>query len=97
MKTSIQLNIEDRSGYFLSDMTSINDIDPSLLSVDAVSFRNDELIMYSISYAKYLNGLSALYLGFDNLDGQDRYVIPAPAEKNKIMLQNYTEIFDEIK
>ena len=75
MKTSIQLNIEDRSGYFLSDMTSINDIDPSLLSVDAVSFRNDELIMYSISYAKYLNGLSALYLGFDHLDGIFRKVV----------------------
>ena len=28
MKTSIQLNIEDRSGYFFSSMTNINDFDP---------------------------------------------------------------------
>ena len=33
MKTSIQLNIEDRSGYFFSSMTNINDFDPNLLDV----------------------------------------------------------------
>ena len=47
----------------------INDIDPSLLNIDEVSFRNDELIMYDIKYAKNLNRLNTLYLGFNNLDG----------------------------
>ena len=33
MKTTRQINIEDRSGYFFTDMTNIDDIDPSLLNV----------------------------------------------------------------
>ena len=57
MKTSIQLNIEERSGYFISSMTNINDFDPSLLDVHEMAFRDDRLIMYDISYAKKQNTL----------------------------------------
>ena len=55
MKTSSQLNIADRSGYSLSNMTNINDFDSNLLNIDEVSFRNDKLIMYDIKYIKNLN------------------------------------------
>ena len=103
MKTSRQLNIEDRSSYFLSYMTNINDFDPSLLNIDEVSFRDDELIMYDITYIKNLNGRNTLYLVFNNLDayfkktGVDKYLFFASTDKNGIMLENYTELFDEIK
>ena len=70
MKTTRQLTIEDRSGYVFSDMTNINDFDPSLLDIDKVSFRDDgELIMYDIQYIKNSNRLNTLYLVFHNLDG----------------------------
>ena len=52
MKTSRQLNIEDRSGYFFSNMTNINDFDPSLFDVHEMAFRDDRLIMYGISMQK---------------------------------------------
>ena len=49
-------------------MTNINDIDLSLLNIDKISFKNDELIMYDIKYIKELNSLNTLYLVFNNLD-----------------------------
>ena len=52
MKTSIQLNIEDRSVYFFSGMTDVNNFDSDLLDVHEIAFRDDRLIMYDICYAK---------------------------------------------
>ena len=84
-------------------MTNILDFDPSLLNIDEVSFRGDELFMYDIKYIKILNGLNTLYLVFSNLDGYfrksgvDKYLFFASTEKNRTMLENYTELFDEIK
>ena len=95
MKTSRQLNIEDRSGYFFSDMININDLNPSLLNIDEVSSKNDdELITYDIKYIKNLNRLNTLYLVFNNLDrifrksGKDKYFIFSQTEKKKIILEN---------
>ena len=78
-------------------MTNINDFDPSLLNIDEVSFKSDELIMYDIKYIKNLNSLNTLYLVFNNLDtyieksGENRYLI------FKVMLKNYIELWDEIE
>ena len=64
---------------------------------------SDELIMYDIKYIKNLNSLNTLYLVFNNLDayieksGENRYLIFASAEKNKIMLEIDKELWDEIK
>ena len=83
-------------------MTNINDFDPSLINIDDISFKRDALIMYDVKYIKNLNSLNTLYLVF-NLDayieesGENRYLIFALTEKNKIMLKNYTELWDEIK
>ena len=88
-----QLTVEYKSSYFCSDMTNINDFDPSLLNIDEVSCKNDELIMFDIKYIKNLNRLNTLYLVFNNLDGyfkksgEDRHLIFASTEKNRIMLQ----------
>ena len=102
MRTSRLLNIEDRSSYFFSAMTNINDFDPSLLNIDRVSFLNDELTMYYIKYIKNSNRLKTLYLVFNHLDGvfqrsgENKYLIFPSTEKNRIMLDNYKELFDEI-
>ena len=93
MKTSRQLNIEDRSGYFFTNMTNILDFDPNLLDVHEIAFRDDRLIIYDISYVKKQN---TFYLVFNNLDavfqkdGDNTYLIFSLTEKNRIMLENYT-------
>ena len=98
-----QTDIENRQGYLFNDKININDFDPSLLNIDEASFKNDELAMYDIKNIKNLNSLNALYLVFNNLDayieksGEKRYLIFVLTEKNKIMLKNYTELWDEIK
>ena len=79
-------------------MTNINDFDPSLLNIGQVLFESNELVMYDIKYIKNLNSLDSLYLVFNNLDayieksGENRYLIFASTEKNKIMLKNYIEL-----
>ena len=99
MKTIRQINVENRQGYFFNSMTNINDFDPSLLNIDEISFKSDELIMYDIEYIKDLKSLNTLFLVFNNLDtyidknGEDRYLIFASTEKNKIMLKNYPQNF----
>ena len=77
-------------------MANINDFDPSLLNINETSFKSYELIMYDIKYIKNLNSLNTLFLVFNNLDeyieksGENRYLIFASTEKNRIMLKNYT-------
>ena len=50
-----------------------------------------------------MNSLNTLYLVFNDLDGyfeksgEKRYLIFASTEKNKVMLKNYIELWDEIK
>ena len=89
--------------YFFTDMTNINDFDPSLLNIDEVSFKSDELIMYDIKYIKNLSRLNILYLVFNNLDayieksGENKYLIFVSTKKNKSMLGIYKELWDEFK
>ena len=103
MKTIRQLNIENRQNYLFNDMTNINDFNPSLLNIDEVLYESNELMMYVITFIKNLNNLDSLYLVFNDLDayieksGENTYLIFASTEKNKIMLENYTELWDEIK
>ena len=84
-------------------MDNINDFDPSLLNIHQVVFENDALITYDIEYIKNLNSLINLYLVFNNLDayiensGENRYLVFASTEKDKIMLGIYKELWDEIK
>ena len=99
METIMQIKIENRQGYFFNDMTNINDFDPNLLNIDQVVFESG-LIMYGI---KYIKDLSSLHLVFNNLDAyiekrnKNKYLIFASTDKNKLMLENYKELWDEIK
>ena len=80
-------------------MTNINDFDPSLLNIDEVSFRGDELIMYDIKYIKNLNRVNTLYLVFNNLDecfkksGGDKYLFFASTEKKQNNVRQLHKIF----
>ena len=72
-------------------MTNINDFDPSLLSIDEVLFKSNKLIMYDIKYIKNLNS------SFIEKSGESRYLIFASTQKNKTMMENCIEPWDEIK
>ena len=84
-------------------MTNIEDFDLSLLTIDKVSFESNKSIIYDIKYIKNLNSSNSLYLVFNNLDayieksGENKYLILASTDKNKSALENYTELWDEIK
>ena len=86
-----------------NDMTNIGDFDVSLLSIDQITFKSNDTTIYDIKYIKNLNGSNSLYLVFNNLDAyiekscEIKYLIFASADKNKMVLGNYTEIWDEIK
>ena len=65
-----QINIKNRhKGYFLSDMTNIRGFDPSLLDMDLIKFKsNDIIIIYDVEYIKDFNSSNSRYLVFNNLN-----------------------------
>ena len=103
MRTIRQVNIKSRQNYFFNDKANIGDFDLSLLSIDQITFKSNDTIIYDIKYIKNLNGPNSLYLVFNNLDayigrsGENRYLIFALTGKNKLMLKNYMEFWNEIK
>ena len=86
-------------------MTNIKNFDPSLLSINQISFKSIEDVIYGVNYItmKSLDGADSLYLVFENVDAyieessEDKYLIFAFTGKNKEALENYTELWDEIK
>ena len=49
-------------------MTNIKNFDPSLLSIDQISFKSTDDVIYEIEYIKSLGGENSLYLIFNNVD-----------------------------
>ena len=111
MRTLRQVNIKNRRNYFFNTMTNIENFDPRLLNIDQISFKSTDCVIYDISnisniydkYFKNLNSKNFLHLVFNKVDAyieknnKDKYLNFALAEKNKEALENYTELWDEIK
>ena len=103
MRTIRQVNIKNRQNYFFNDMTNISDFDLSLLNVGSLKFKDDDSTIYDIKYIKKLNSSNSLYLVFKNLDAyiekscNNKYLIFALTDKNRIILEDYAKIWDEIK
>ena len=80
-----------------------NEFDFGLLEANKISPLDNASTIYDINYTKNLNGINTLYLVFNNLNAYfrksaiNKYLIFASTEKNKVMLENYTGIFNEIK
>ena len=94
---------KNRQNYFFNDMTNTGDFDLSLLNIDQIAFKSNDSILYEIKYIKNLNNSNSLRLFLNNLDacieksGENKYLIFALTDKNEIVLQDYTKIWDEIK
>ena len=52
MKTLRQTNIKKSQNYFFNSMTNIKTFDPSLLSIDQISFKSIDFFTYNIKYIK---------------------------------------------
>ena len=103
MRAIRPVNIKNPQNYFFSDMTNIGGLDLSLLNIDQIAFKSNGSIIYEIKYIKNLSSSNSLHLVFNNLNGyiektgENKYLIFASTDKNKIMLEDYTKIWDEIK
>ena len=92
MRPFRQVNIKTRQNYFLNSIINIKNFDPNLLSIDHISFKNTDFVIYHIEFG----GAKCLYLVFINLDAyieknnEDKYLIFASTDKNKEALENYT-------
>ena len=86
-------------------MINIKTFDPNLVSIDQISFKNTDFVIYHIEYIimKSYGGANSLCLVFNNVDAyieknnENKYLIFASTDKNKEALQNYTELWDETK
>ena len=103
MKTLRQVNIKNRQNDFFNTITNIKNLDPNLLSINQKSFKSTDCVTYDIEYFKNLDNKNSLYLVFNNVDAyieennENKYLIFASTNKNKEALENYTELWNEIK
>ena len=86
MKTTKRLNIEDKSSYFFTDMTNINNFDPNLLIINEIAVFNSGSTMYEISYDKESNTPYVVFNGITCVfrkRGQNEYLIFCETRENK--------------
>ena len=100
MANNKKIDIKNRPYYFYNSMTKM---------YDQVSFKKStDCISYCIEYFKNLCSSNYLYLVFNNVDAyiegnsteekkENKYLIFASTDKNREALENYKELWDEIK
>ena len=103
-----EINIKNRTYYFLNDMINIKNFDSNLLKIYKTSYKNIDInyIGYiSMKDLDYVNihSVNPLYLIFDKVDGYieesngNKYLIFASTDKNKKVLTKYTKLWDKTK
>ena len=103
-----QVNIKNHQNYFFNSMINIKSFDPNLLSIDQISFKSTDFVIYDNAYIKSLDSVNYFYLIFNNVDGyiecnsneernENKYLNFASTDKNKKVLEKYKELWDEIK
>ena len=93
-----------------NNIINIKNFDSNFLNIDKISFKSTDVVIWNIRYIAMksldhvnIDSENPLYLIFDNVDGYtenstgDQYLIFASIDKNKNVLKNYTELWDEIK
>ena len=109
MRNIKQINIKNRTYYFFNDMINSKDLDPRLIKIDKKSYKNigicqiGYISIKSISDCENINSVNPLYLMTGEVDGYivknngNKYLTFASTDKNKIVLEKYTKIWDKIK
>ena len=89
MKTLRQVNIRNHRNYFFNSMTNLKHFDPNFLSINQISFKSTDCVIYNIKYFKNLDGVNSLYLTFNDVDAciekysENKYLVFALTDKNK--------------
>ena len=52
MKTLIELNVKDWSGYFFTEMVNINDIDPEFVLINDFNGCKEGSVLFNIGYCE---------------------------------------------
>ena len=103
MRTYRELSIKNRPEYIFDSMTNIKRLDTDLVSVNHLSFRNDDALNYEIEYSKDCNDAYPLYLVFNDVDvyfscvDGKKYLVFASTDKNERVLENYKKLWDEVR
>ena len=104
-----EINIENRTYYFFNDMINIEVFDSNLLKIDKKSYKNIDI--YYIGYitikkiddCENIYSVNPLYLIIGKVDGhieeknESKYLVFDSTDKNKEVLERYTELLDENK
>ena len=90
-------------------MISVKKFDPSFLNISKISFKSIDAVIYSIRYITMksldhvnIDSANSICLVFNNVDGYieesngNKYLIFASTDKNKEILKNNTELWNEI-
>ena len=65
MRTLRQVNIKNRQNYFFNNMTNIKNFEPNLLSIDQISFKSTDCVIYIVEYFNNFDNRNCLYLVFN--------------------------------
>ena len=90
-------------------MITVKKFDPSFLNISKISFKSIDAVIYSIRYITMksldhvnIDSANSIYLVFNNVDeyieesNGNKYLIFASTDKNKEILKNNTELWNEI-
>ena len=103
MRTPRQVGIKNCPNYFFNSMTNIKILDTNLLGINQTTFRSTDSVAYDIEYFKNLDGVNSLYLVFNDVDAyfecidKNKCLVFALTDKNREALENYKELWSEIK
>ena len=84
-------------------MTNIKKLDTNLVSINQLSFINNDAINYEIEYSEDYDNTYPLYLFFNDVDAnflcadRKKYFVFAPTDKNERVLENYKKLWNEVK
>ena len=103
MITLRQISIKNCPEYIFNSMTNIKKLDTNLVSVNQLSFINDDAVSYEIEYSKDYDDTYPLYLVFNDVDAYlscvdgEKHLVFAPADKKERVLENYKKLWNEVK
>ena len=91
-------------------MINVKNFDPNLLNIGKISFNSTDAVIYNIRYItmksidhENIDSENPLYLVFNNVDGYikesngNKYLTFDSTDKNKEVLEKYTELWKETK
>ena len=98
-----KINIENGTYYFLNHMIYIQNFNSGLLKLDKTSYKNNDIYymgyitIKNIGDYESIHSVYPLYLGQNEEKNGNKYLIFASTDKNKKVLEKYTEHWDGIK